>query len=89
MMAGRMTIVYYLPGATGWNPTFAGRPTQLWKPLVRTHDASFGLRTNQFGFTIDWAGNRSVIVEACTNLTQPGWAPVATNVLKATLGVNS
>jgi hypothetical protein len=23
-------IVYYLPGTTGWGPTFSGRPTMLW-----------------------------------------------------------
>jgi hypothetical protein len=24
--------VYYLPGTTGWGPTFGGRPTAVWKP---------------------------------------------------------
>jgi len=24
--------VYYLPEATGWGPTFGGRPTAIWKP---------------------------------------------------------
>jgi uncharacterized delta-60 repeat protein len=27
-------IVYYLAGTTGWGPTFGGRPTLLWSPLV-------------------------------------------------------
>ena len=44
--------VYYLPGTTGWGTTFGGRPTALWNPQVQTSDASFGVRTNQFGFTI-------------------------------------
>ena len=26
-------IIYYLPGATGWGPTFAGRPTVLSAPF--------------------------------------------------------
>ena len=26
--------VYYLPDATGWGPTFGGRPTMLWNPQV-------------------------------------------------------
>jgi outer membrane protein assembly factor BamB len=26
--------VYYLAGTTGWGPTFGGRPTLLWNPLV-------------------------------------------------------
>jgi hypothetical protein len=24
--------VYYLPGTKGWEKTFAGRPTAVWKP---------------------------------------------------------
>ena len=44
--------VYFLPGTTGWGSTFAGRPTVLWNPQVQTADASFGVRTNRFGFTI-------------------------------------
>src|SRR5262249_18050316 len=26
--------VYYVPGTTGWGPTFDGRPTALWVPLT-------------------------------------------------------
>lgn len=47
--------VYYLPGTTDWGPTYADRPTALWKPQVQTSDAGFGVRTNQFGFTIAWS----------------------------------
>ena len=74
-------IVYYLPGTTGWGTTFAGRPTVLWKPLVKTGDASFGVRTNRFGFTITWANNMVIVVEAATNLANPAWIPVVTNIL--------
>jgi hypothetical protein len=28
----RRATVYYLPGTTGWSPTFCGRPTARWKP---------------------------------------------------------
>jgi hypothetical protein len=73
--------VYYLPGTTGWGATFAGRPAVLWNPLVQTGDASFGVRTNRFGFTITWANNRTVVVEAATNLANPVWIPVGTNIL--------
>ena len=46
-----------------------------------TSDASIGVRTNQFGFTIAWASGRVIVVEACTNLANPIWSPVATNTL--------
>ena len=74
-------IVYYLPLATGWEATFAGRPTALWLPQAQTTDASFGVRTNQFGFNINWASGQTVVVEACTNLTSPVWQSIQTNLL--------
>ena len=73
--------VYYLPGTTGWGSTFGGRPTVLWNPQVQTGDASFGVRTNRFGFTITGTSNLVIVVEACTNLANPIWSPVGTNTL--------
>src|SRR5512134_3133288 len=73
--------VYYLPGTTGWGTTFAGRPVVLWNPLVQTGDASFGVRTNRFRFTITGASNLVLVVEAATNLANPAWIPVGTNTL--------
>jgi len=75
------TTVYFLPETTGWGPTFDGRPTALWLPQVQTTGASFGVQSNQFGFNINWAGDKVVVVEACTNLANPVWNPVATNTL--------
>ena len=40
-----------------------------------------GVRSNSFGFTISWATNISVVVQACTNLANPVWTPLATNPL--------
>jgi hypothetical protein len=76
--------VYYLPGTTGWDTTFGGLPTALWSlpyPLILNFEPNFGVRTNQFGFIISWATNLSVVVDACTNLTNTGWSPVQTNTL--------
>jgi hypothetical protein len=73
--------IYYLPGTTGWDAANAWCPTMLWTPQVETSDASFGVRTNQFGFTINWASGMTVVVEASTNLSNPGWLPLATNTL--------
>ena len=74
--------VYYLPGTTGWNsPTFGGLLTALWKPQVQTANDSFGVQTNQFGFNITWASGMVVVVEACTNFSNPVWQPVQTNTL--------
>jgi len=48
---------------------------------VQNRDASFSLRTNQFGFNINWASGMTVVVEASTNLANPTWYPLATNTL--------
>ena len=71
--------VYYLPSATGWTDFFATYPAVLWNPQVQTSGASFGVRTNQFGFNITGASGLTLVVEACTNLANPVWFPVGTN----------
>jgi hypothetical protein len=78
--------VYYLPGTAGWDTWFGDRPTALWflpNPLILTIGPSFGVKTNQFGFTISWATNLQVVVEACPNLVSPVWSPLATNTLSS------
>lgn len=73
--------VYYLPGTTGWGSTYGGLPTALWyqpAPLI-LGGSSLGVRNKQFGFTISWATNTSVVVEASTNLAH--WTPITTNTL--------
>jgi hypothetical protein len=75
------TTIYYLPEAAGWGNEFAGRPATLWLPQMQTDNTSFGVRTNQFGFNINCASGQMVVVEACTNLSNPIWFPVATNTL--------
>ena len=79
-----LATAYYLPGTTGWSSTFGGVPTTLWyqpQPQVLSFEPSFGVQNNQFGFTISWATNVSVIVQASTNLANPVWLPVSTNLL--------
>ena len=56
--------------------TFGGLPTVLWNPQVQTSDASFGVRTNRFGFNITGTTNIPIVVEACTNLANPAWSPL-------------
>ena len=73
--------VYYLPGTTGWDSAFGGRPTALWSPQVQTGDASFGVRSNRFGFTITGNSKVVLVVEACANLANPVWSPVGTKSL--------
>ena len=79
-MADTKSTVYYLPGTKFWGTSFGGRPAVMWNPQVKS-DSSFGMRANGFGFTITNAGTPTIIVEACTNLTNPVWLPAGTNTL--------
>jgi len=76
----------YLPGTAGWAgfefETNHGVYTAAWTlPYPLVLQKSLGVRTNNFGFTISWATNRSVIVEASVDWAKNTWTPVATNVL--------
>jgi hypothetical protein len=77
------TTAYYLPGTTGWGnfSAITGLPVVLWNPQVQTGDGSFGVQNNQFGFNISGSSNLVIIVEACTDLSNPMWQPIQTNTL--------
>jgi hypothetical protein len=80
----QLTAVYYVPGTAGWGATFCGIPTApstLPYPLIVNNRPSLGVEGGQLAFTILWATNLSVVVEACTNLASPAWQPLQTNSL--------
>jgi BspA type Leucine rich repeat region (6 copies) len=70
---------YYLPGTTGWGAMFGGVPAVLWNPQAQ----NAGVTGGQFGFGITGPANTAIMVEACTNLSNPVWFPVSTNTLSA------
>jgi len=80
-ISGYNMTVYYLPGTTGWGPTFDYVPTMLWNPQPQAMSATSGGQAGQFSFNITGSSNLVVVVEACTNLLNPVWQPVATNTL--------
>jgi hypothetical protein len=78
------STVYYLPGTTGWGTNYAGAPTAPWylpNPLILNNEPGFGMQSNGFGFTVSWATNASVMVDASSNLSSPNWQPIQTNAL--------
>jgi len=72
---------YYLPGTTGWRPTLGGIPTAPWILPSPYPLSDLGIHNNQFGFTVSWAMNVSVVVEASTNPANRIWQPLQTNNL--------
>lgn len=75
------TTSYYLPGMSGWGPTYEGRPTALWLPLIQTGTNGPSVKTNEFGFNISWASNIIMTVQATTNLTTTNWTAVQTSLV--------
>ena len=73
--------MYYLPGATGWGSAFGGCPTALWKPQVQSAGPDFGVVAGKFGFTVSRASDRTVVVQACANLSHSTWTRVRTNTV--------
>ena len=60
---------------------FGGRAAVLWNPSIQTTNASFGVRTNQFGFTITGTANIPIVVEASASLASASWTPLQTCTL--------
>ena len=52
-------------------------------PEILVNDASFGVRTNCFGFNVTGISNLVVVMEASTNLIKTNWVSVQTNALGA------
>lgn len=74
--------MYYLPGTAGWSTTFGGWPTAWWyrpQPQILSLVGRAGVPRNGFQFTISWATNAGVMVDASTNLLD--WAPILTNTI--------
>ena len=87
--AGAPATAYFLPGTSGWGPKLGILwPTVLWNPHAQTGDASFGVGTNGFGFTIAGSSNLVIVVESSTNLANQAWVPISTNTLDTFIGTN-
>lgn len=86
--------VYYFPGTTGWATFSAALGSSLesasfWyqpQPRILDFRPYFGVHNNVFEFTISWATNATVVVEACSNYVNAVWLPLSTNTVTASTG---
>jgi hypothetical protein len=69
-------VVYYLPGTTGWGPTFSDRPAVLWNPQFDTGHNSFGGDEIGFGLPITGTADIPIVLEATTDLSDSTWVPL-------------
>lgn len=74
----RGPTVYYGAGTTGWEETFAGRPSVALDPQFPVIVPSFGVRDGKFGLTIAGAAGLVVVVETCADFANPVWTVVGT-----------
>lgn len=78
-------VLYYLPGASGWDSSNT-YTTMIWErpdPVILAGSAGIAGQPVGFEFTVSWATNASVVIEAATNLFNPVWQPLQTNSLTA------
>lgn len=71
--------LYCLPGKADWVTPFGGATVVQWQPQI-CGTGGFGVGTNQFGFTINWASGVVTVVDVCTNLITASWSPLQTNI---------
>jgi hypothetical protein len=71
--------VYHLLGTHNWGYMFGSRITTLWNPQAHTP----GFIGRQFCFNLTGPTNAVIVVDACTNLSNPVWLPIATNIFSA------
>src|SRR5882724_3695700 len=64
-------VVYYFPGAQGWDSTFLGLPAIPWNLQMQSGGTGFGVRTNRFGFNI--TGSSNVLNNGATYFSDPQW----------------
>jgi len=74
------TVTVNSDKTSGGNTISVSGTGTIWRPEAQD-DESFGVRTNQFGFNINWVTGRVVVVDACTDLSRPVWSPLQTNTL--------
>lgn len=73
--------LHYLPGTTGWE-RYAGWRLALWNPQAFTSAPAFGVRDGRFGFVITGTAGIPVVIEACSNLSENAWTPIAVGALE-------
>ena len=76
--------VYYQSGTSGWGLAYGGVPAVVnpaAPPILQLHPAGFA--SGQFAINLVGASNSVVIVQATTNLANPTWVAIGTNILSA------
>jgi len=74
--ADNSATIYYLPGYSGWTDSLGGHRAVLWNPQIQTGTADFGVKANQFGFTITGTENIPIVVEASATIPNTPWVPL-------------
>jgi hypothetical protein len=74
-------VVYYLPGTTGWGPTFSERKAALWNPRFQTSHPDFGAQSAGFGLPMTGTANIPIVLEASAVPNGDTWVPLLTDIL--------
>lgn len=72
--------VYYLAESGTWGTTFCGAEATAWTPVMAGPGR---VQDNAFEFTVSWAKNRSILVQASPSLETPVWGNVQSAAMSA------
>jgi hypothetical protein len=70
---------FYLPGTSGWGDGLSGVPTTQWAlPYPVILSSSMGIdQNNLFSFTVSWATNADVQIQASSDLANQNWTTIS------------
>jgi hypothetical protein len=72
---------YVAGGDSGWFVESLLQLAPPSPPVILTGDGAFGVKSNQFGFSVSGSPGQVIVVEGSTNLSR--WLPLQTNTLGA------
>ena len=70
--------VFYLPSATGWGESYAGRPTVLWDPEIATETVVADVDLGELRFDVAANFDFSVAIEGADDASPSDWARLGT-----------
>jgi hypothetical protein len=66
---------------TGWTTTCADQPTAEWRPELIVIKPGLTGAPETFEVQVYWAQGKTLVLDALTDLADPVWTAVATNIV--------
>jgi autotransporter-associated beta strand protein len=81
LFSGTPAIIYYRHGTSGWEETFAGRPTALWNAIILSGPGNISIGSEGLRFAVTGPVDHRAIIEFRTAWGAGESTPISTNLL--------